>query len=65
MSREKQLGPLAAGDVLFLDDMGENLRMGSEVGMRTLRVGLGEGRAAVRELERITGVRMERGGARL
>lgn len=65
VSREKGLGPLDAGDVLFLDDIGENLRMGREVGMRTLRVGLGEGRAAVRELEGITGVGMERGGARL
>lgn len=65
VSRKRGLGRLEAGDVLFLDDIGENLRMGREVGMRTLRVGLGEGRVAVRELEAVTGVSMERSGAKL
>lgn len=64
-SREQELGGLEASDVLFLDDIAENLRMGREVGMRTLRLRLGEGRMAVRELEQIIGVRMKKGGPRL
>lgn len=43
------------GDVVFFDDIGENLRMAREVGWRTVKVGLGATREAVRELERITG----------
>ncbi|MCJ1397534.1 Acyl-CoA dehydrogenase member 10 [Xylographa trunciseda] len=52
---------VAPGEVLFLDDIGENLRMGREVGMRTLRVRLGETERAVGELERVTGVRRREG----
>ena len=48
-------------EVLFLDDIGENLRMGKSVGMRTLKVELGRTEVAVRELERLTGVKMDRG----
>ena len=52
-----------AGEVLFLDDIGENCRVGREVGMRTLRVRLGETERAVRELEGIVGMELrEEGG---
>ena len=47
-------------DVLFLDDIGENLRMGKIVGMRTLKVELGKTEAAVKELEMLTGIKMDR-----
>lgn len=47
-----------AGDVLFLDDIGENLKGARDVGMRTLRVRVGETWRAVEELERILGVRL-------
>jgi hypothetical protein len=43
-------------DVVFLDDIGGNLRTGRKVGMRTVKVVLGKTEEAVRELERITGL---------
>lgn len=43
------------GEVLFLDDIGENLKMGRTVGFRTIRVFLGKTEDAVRELEKATG----------
>ena len=51
-----------AGEVLFLDDIGENCRVGREVGMRTLRVRLGETERAVRELEGIVGMELREDG---
>ncbi|MCJ1385360.1 hypothetical protein MMC17_008482 [Xylographa soralifera] len=57
LDRERGGGGVAPEEVLFLDDIAENVRMGAEVGMRTLRVRLGETEGAVRELERVTGVR--------
>ena len=57
--RERGGAGVRAADVLFLDDIGENLRTGREVGFRTLRVRLGASGEARRELERILGVRME------
>jgi beta-phosphoglucomutase-like phosphatase (HAD superfamily) len=53
-----------AKDVLFIDDIGENLKAAKGVGMRTLRVELGKGEKAVGELEGITGIRMEKGKER-
>ena len=38
-------------DVVFLDDIGENLKAGREVGMRTIRVQLGRTWRAVKDLE--------------
>lgn len=49
---------LEAGDVVFLDDIGENLKMGRTLGWRTIKVGLEGSREAVRELEGITGMRL-------
>ena len=47
-----------AKDVLFLDDIGENLKMAREVGMRTIRVQLGKTWRAVKELEKEAGVEL-------
>lgn len=47
---------LQRGEVLFLDDIGENLKAGRAAGFRTLRVWLGKTREAVKELEVLTGV---------
>ncbi|KAL8419121.1 hypothetical protein RB594_002359 [Gaeumannomyces avenae] len=44
------------GDVLFIDDIGENLKAGKREGLRTLKVSLGRAFEAVDELERITGL---------
>ena len=49
---------IKAGDILFLDDIGQNLKMAREVGMRTIRVQLGKTWRAVKELEEATGVEL-------
>lgn len=49
---------VSAGNVLFLDDIGENLRMAREVGMRTVKVTLGKTWRAVKEVEREVGVEL-------
>ncbi|KKA30640.1 hypothetical protein TD95_004217 [Thielaviopsis punctulata] len=46
------------GDVLFLDDIGENLREARRQGFRTLKVPLGKAFEAVDELETITGLKL-------
>ena len=51
-------GGVKAEEVVFLDDIGENLKMGKEVGMQTIRVRLGETWKAVKELERLTGMKL-------
>ncbi len=51
-------------DVLFLDDIGENLKMGKKVGFRTIRVFLGKTDDAVKELEEATGERLLQSTAR-
>lgn len=45
-----------AGDILFLDDIGENLKAARQHGFRTLKVPLGKAYEAVEELEKITGL---------
>jgi FMN phosphatase YigB (HAD superfamily) len=49
-------GGIAAEDVLFLDDIGENLRAARELGFRTMKVNLGKSYKAVEQLEEITGL---------
>jgi epoxide hydrolase-like predicted phosphatase len=48
--REKLGGELKPEEVLFLDDIGENLKAARRLGMRTLRVWLGKTDNAVKEL---------------
>ena len=45
-----------AQDVVFLDDIGANLKPARSMGMRTIKVGLGKTNVAVAELEAITGL---------
>ena len=52
-------------DVVFLDDIGGNLRTGREVGMQTVKVVLGKTSDAVKELEKITGLSLADGKAKL
>lgn len=62
MGRDGQLSP---GDVVFLDDIGENLKAARKCGMRTIKVQMGNTRGAVKELERITGMTLADGEAKL
>jgi FMN phosphatase YigB (HAD superfamily) len=48
--RERWGNDISPEDVLFLDDIGENLKTGRRVGFRTIRVFLGRTREAVKEL---------------
>lgn len=48
-----------AGDVLFLDDIGENLKAAKNEGFGTIKVSLGRAYEAVEELERVTGLQLE------
>ncbi|KAH8911810.1 haloacid dehalogenase-like hydrolase [Coniochaeta sp. PMI_546] len=50
-----------AGDVLFLDDIGENLKAGKKAGFRTIKVHLGRAYEAVEELEKVTGLNLDGG----
>ncbi|KAK0720873.1 HAD-like domain-containing protein [Lasiosphaeris hirsuta] len=45
-----------AGDVVFLDDIGENLKAARQAGFRTIKVPLGRAFEAVDELEKVTGL---------
>ncbi|KAL9121050.1 MAG: hypothetical protein Q9187_002394 [Circinaria calcarea] len=56
--RQKGGSGVKAGDVVFLDDIGQNLKPAQELGMQTVRVRLGKTWRAVKELEGLTGVEL-------
>ena len=63
--RSKWGRELQPEDVVFLDDIGGNLKTARSLGMRTIRVILGKTDDAVRELERVTGLKLlQQDGAR-
>lgn len=45
-------------DIVFTDDIGENLKMARSLGWRTNKVTLGKIKDAVKELERVTGLEL-------
>lgn len=47
---------IEAGEVVFLDDIGENLKAAKAAGFRTIKVPLGRAYEAVEALEEITGL---------
>ena len=49
---------VTAPDILFLDDIGENLKHAKKAGFRTIKVNLGRAYEAVDELESITGLKL-------
>ncbi|QSZ32919.1 hypothetical protein DSL72_002502 [Monilinia vaccinii-corymbosi] len=57
-SKNPSSAPLLPSDILFLDDIGENLKAAQKAGFRTLKVELGRAYEAVEELERITGLEL-------
>ncbi|KAF2278787.1 HAD-like protein [Westerdykella ornata] len=58
VARAKGLPGIEAGDVLFLDDIGVNLKWARRSGLRTIKVELGRTGEAVRLLEVETGLRL-------
>jgi len=56
LATSRGIHDLQPSDILFLDDIGENLKAAKKAGLRTLRVVLGRTEAAVRELEQATGL---------
>jgi FMN phosphatase YigB (HAD superfamily) len=58
VAENRGIKSLSASDVLFLDDIGENLRAAKLAGMRTLKVNIGRTQDAVKELEQITGIQL-------
>lgn len=56
ISEAKGMGKVTEGDVLFLDDIGINLKFAKKTGLRTIKVNLGQTKDAVRELEEATGM---------
>lgn len=51
-------GGVKPDDVVFLDDIGENLKAGNRFGFRTIKVNLGRAFEAVDELEKVTGLQL-------
>lgn len=51
----QRLGVQSAHEVVFLDDIGSNLKAARKLGFHTIRVKVGESSEAINELERLTG----------
>ncbi|KAK5660153.1 hypothetical protein OQA88_13622 [Cercophora sp. LCS_1] len=58
-------GGITAGDIVFLDDIGENLKAAKKAGFRTIKVPLGRAYEAVEELEGLTGLELDGGHAKV
>lgn len=56
---------IKADDIIFLDDIGSNLRTARKLGMGTIKVQLGHADKAVAELEKVTGLDLTDSKARL
>ncbi|GAM42939.1 epoxide hydrolase [Talaromyces pinophilus] len=56
--------PISASEIVFLDDIGENLKGAKKAGFGTIRVVLGKSQDAVKELENITGLQLLDGNDR-
>jgi epoxide hydrolase-like predicted phosphatase len=54
-----------ASEVAFLDDIGSNLKAAQRLGIRCIRVRIGREGEAVKELERVTGLTLTDGKAKL
>jgi hypothetical protein len=54
---------IEASDVVFLDDIGQNLKRAKDCGMRTIKVSLGRSDVALGELESVVGMSLRNGKA--
>lgn len=57
-AKKRGFPTVASEDVVFLDDIGINLKFAKEAGMKTIKVNLGRTQDAVRELEQATGLQL-------
>lgn len=58
LAKKRGLAGVRPADIVFLDDIGQNLKAAKEAGMRTVKVTLGKTQDAVIELEKITGLQL-------
>ncbi|EAW07544.1 HAD family hydrolase [Aspergillus clavatus NRRL 1] len=58
LAKQRGLQGAEPSDVVFLDDIGENLKAAKKAGLRTIKVNLGRTQDAIRELEKITGLQL-------
>ncbi|RHZ52035.1 HAD family hydrolase [Aspergillus thermomutatus] len=58
LAKKKGLQGVEPSDVVFLDDIGENLKAAKKAGLRTIKVNLGRTQDSIRELEKITGLQL-------
>jgi hypothetical protein len=65
ISEGRGKGEITESDVLFLDDIGINLKFAKQTGLRTIKVNLGQTKHAMKELEEATGLRLLDEKARL
>lgn len=56
LAKKRGLAGIQPSDIVFFDDIGENLKAARKAGMRTVKVTLGRTQDAVKELEKITGL---------
>ena len=49
---------ITASDIVFLDDIGENLKAAKQKGLGTIKVNLGRAFEAVDQLEMLTGLKL-------
>ncbi|KAF9883733.1 hypothetical protein FE257_003025 [Aspergillus nanangensis] len=61
LAKKKGLPGINPSDIVFLDDIGENLKWAKKSGLRTLKVNLGRIQDAVKELETVTGLQLLEG----
>jgi microsomal epoxide hydrolase len=58
LAKKRGLEAVKPSDIVFFDDIGENLKAGKRAGLRTVKVTLGKTRDTVKELEKITGLQL-------
>ncbi|KAI2721542.1 hypothetical protein DTO027I6_1281 [Penicillium roqueforti] len=58
LAKRRGLAGANPDDVVFFDDIGENLKGAKNAGMRTVKVILGKTQDAVKELEKLTGLQL-------
>jgi epoxide hydrolase-like predicted phosphatase len=65
LAKKRGLPGTNPNDIVFFDDIGENLKGAKKAGMRTVKVTLGKSQDAVKELEKLTGLQLLEDQARL